>query len=253
MPGGGVRVAGLFATGFRSPNVDDLAKIFDSAPGTVILPNPNVKPEHTNNLELTLSKTFANKITLEANSYYTWMRNQIGVGSGTFNGQDSIVYDGILSAVRQMQNRNNAYIAGGYIAIRGNITKYLAVSAAVNYTYGRVKTDSIDVPLDHVAPLFGRAGVMLTLKKFQAEFYTLFNGKKRLEDYSSSGEDNLQYATADGMPAWYTLNLRASYNVNRYLQIQLALENILDRNYRVFASGISAAGRNLMVTLRTNF
>jgi hemoglobin/transferrin/lactoferrin receptor protein len=94
---------------------------------------------------------------------------------------------------------------------------------------------------------------MLNLKKFQAEAYTLFNGKKKLEDYSNSGEDNLQYATVDGMPAWYTLNLRAAYQFNKYVQLQVALENILDRNYRVFASGMSSAGRNLMVTLRGNF
>ena len=52
------------------------------------------------------------------------------------------------------------------------------------------------------------------------------------------------------MPAWQTINLRASYQVNRHMQIQAALENVLDRNYRVFASGISAPGRNLVLTLR---
>jgi hemoglobin/transferrin/lactoferrin receptor protein len=81
----------------------------------------------------------------------------------------------------------------------------------------------------------------------------MFNGKKKLEDYSSSGEDNLQYATINGMPAWYTINLRAAYQFNKYIQLQVALENILDRNYRVFASGISSSGRNLMLTLRANF
>lgn len=253
MPGAGFRIAALGSTGFRSPNVDDMTKIFDSAPGTVILPNPDLKPEKTINAELTISKTFNKRFTLEANGYYTWVRNQLSVGASAFNGQDSILYDGTLSAVRTIQNNSKAYIYGGYFGVRGDITNYLAASASVNYTYGRVIGDSVDIPLDHIAPLFGRAGVMLNLKKFQAEFYTLFNGKKKLEDYSPSGEDNLQYATVDGMPAWYTLNLRAAYQFNKYVQLQVALENILDRNYRVFASGISSAGRNLMVTLRGNF
>lgn len=253
MPGAGFRFAALGSTGFRAPNVDDLTKIFDSAPGIVVLPNPDLMPESTTNAELTISKTFNKRFTIEANGYYTWVRNQLSVGASTFNGQDSIIYDGTLSAVRTIQNNDKAYIYGGYFGVRGDITSYLALSAAINYTYGRVKNTNDGIPLDHVAPLFGRVGVMLNLKKFQAEAYTLFNGKKKLEDYSNSGEDNLQYATVDGMPAWYTLNLRAAYQFNKYVQLQVALENILDRNYRVFASGMSSAGRNLMVTLRGNF
>jgi hemoglobin/transferrin/lactoferrin receptor protein len=81
----------------------------------------------------------------------------------------------------------------------------------------------------------------------------LYSGSKRLEDYNFVGEDNFAYATADGMPSWYTLNLRANYNINNQLSIQVAYENILDRNYRMFASNISAPGRNFILTLRGNF
>lgn len=67
------------------------------------------------------------------------------------------------------------------------------------------------------------------------------------------GEDNEQYATPEGMPAWWTLNLRLQYQLNKNLLIQGACENILDANYRVFASGISAPGRNFIVAVRANF
>ena len=69
-----------------------------------------------------------------------------------------------------------------------------------------------------------------------------YNGWKHIDDYYLNGEDNEQYATPEGMPSWWTLNLRAQYQVNQYLLIQAACENILDANYRVFASGISAPG-----------
>jgi hemoglobin/transferrin/lactoferrin receptor protein len=81
----------------------------------------------------------------------------------------------------------------------------------------------------------------------------MYNGWKRVKDYNQVGEDNLPYATPQGTPAWYTLNVRMAYQLNKMLQAQLALENILDRNYRVFASGISAPGRNLIITLRASF
>ncbi|GAB3829624.1 hypothetical protein GCM10028895_44700 [Pontibacter rugosus] len=55
------------------------------------------------------------------------------------------------------------------------------------------------------------------------------------------------------MPAWHTLNLRTAYQVTPQLQFQAALENITNRYYRVFASGISAPGRNVVLTLRGKF
>ncbi|MBP6619807.1 MAG: TonB-dependent receptor, partial [Leadbetterella sp.] len=35
------------SSGFRSPNIDDLAKVFDSVAGSLIVPNPNIKPEYS--------------------------------------------------------------------------------------------------------------------------------------------------------------------------------------------------------------
>jgi hemoglobin/transferrin/lactoferrin receptor protein len=78
----------------------------------------------------------------------------------------------------------------------------------------------------------------------------MYNGWKKLKHYSASGEDNLQYATANGMPSWFTLNFRASVQIIKQVQLQAGIENILDHRYRTFASGISGAGRNVFVTLR---
>ena len=76
---------------------------------------------------------------------------------------------------------------------------------------------------------------------------------KKIEDYNPDGEDNAQYATADGMPSWTTLNLRAQYMIVKSLELQAACENIADRNYRTFASGFSSAGRNFIVAVRAKF
>jgi hemoglobin/transferrin/lactoferrin receptor protein len=81
----------------------------------------------------------------------------------------------------------------------------------------------------------------------------MYNGWKRLEDYNLVGEDNVSFATAYGTPAWCTLNARLSYQFIKNASVQVGLENILDQNYRNFASNISAPGRNLIVTLRANW
>ena len=74
-----------------------------------------------------------------------------------------------------------------------------------------------------------------------------------MEDYNPNGEDNLQYATPDGMPSWVTFNLKAGVQLHRHLLLQAGVENILDRNYRHFASGFSAPGRNVILALRSSF
>jgi hemoglobin/transferrin/lactoferrin receptor protein len=101
--------------------------------------------------------------------------------------------------------------------------------------------------------MFGKTGIQLKIRKFKGEFYALYNGWKSISDYNLAGEDNPQYATVAGTPAWYTLNIRCAFAINKHIQLMGALDNILDTNYRVFASGISAPGRNLTLTLRAGF
>src|SRR5699024_7559517 len=63
------------STGFRAPNVDDVAKVFDSEPGTVIVPNADLKPEYSYNLDFSIIKDFEEKIRMELNTYYTWLED----------------------------------------------------------------------------------------------------------------------------------------------------------------------------------
>ena len=74
-----------------------------------------------------------------------------------------------------------------------------------------------------------------------------------LKDYYLNGEDNEQYATPEGMPAWMTFNLRTSYKIHKLVTLNAGIENILDTQYRTFASGINAPGRNVFVTARFNY
>jgi len=252
-PGKGFRVTGNFSTGFRAPNVDDLSKVFESVQGTVIVPNPKLKAEYSYNGELGISKTFKDRVTLSLLGYYTQLNNLIYTQKSQFNGQDSILYGGQLSQVISPTNTGSAYIYGLEGGLSGNLTSFLSVFGTLNYTYGRINTDSTDYPMDHIAPLFGRIGFTYTQKRFKAEVFSNFAGAKLLKDYNLIGEDNFAYATPDGMPAWYTLNLRVNYQFHKQLGLQVACENILDINYRTFASNISSPGRNFLITLRFNY
>ncbi|MDP4724304.1 MAG: TonB-dependent receptor [Crocinitomicaceae bacterium] len=255
MPQTKLRISINVSTAFRAPNVDDLTKVFESVPGSVIVPNPELLAEYAYNAELGLQYQFMKKSTIGVNLYQTYLTNALTVQNGTFNGADSVLYDGQMSQVLMTTNKGRAYVRGFEAFLQAQLTPSLQLSGTYNFTIGRILTDSVPYPLDHIAPAFGKVSLRYAMlhNKLKLEGFMLYAGWKRLDDYNFVGEDNFAYATADGMPSWYTLNLRANYNINNQLSIQVACENILDRNYRMFASNISAPGRNFILTLRGNF
>lgn len=252
------KVSTVFSTGFRAPNFDDLAKVFDSRAGAVVVPNPNLKPEYTYNTELNVVRYFPLNnnpfaASIGGSVFYTWFRNAIIVDRYNFNEQDSIIYNGVMSAVLANQNKAKASLRGWNVFGNIKFSGMLQLNGTFTYTYGRYSSNNVTVPLDHIPPVFGKVALRYESHKINAELNTLFNGWKRIGNYNPNGEDNAQYATPEGMPGWQTFNVRFNYKISKNFTGQLGVENIFDTRYRTFASGVSAPGRNFIVALRTNF
>lgn len=246
------KVSLIANTGFRSPNVDDMTKVFQGTGGIVIVANPNLKPEYSYNFELGISKVIEEKYKFDITGFYTSITNVLVLRDFKLNGSDSATYQGVRSKVQATQNADNAYILGLSGGVQFDFNKHVSFKSVLNYTYGRYTDTKIDtvIPLDHIAPLFGQSGISAKTKNVDGDFFVRYNGKKVLADYSPSGEDNLQYATSNGMPAWFTLNLRLGLNITKSLRLNVACENITNNRYRTFSSGINAPGRNFIVSLR---
>lgn len=252
----GWRVAFNASTGFRTPNVDDLAKVFDSQAGNLlVVPNPDLKPEKTYNFDVNITRHVTDRVRWENVAWFTAFRDAIVTDLFRFNGQEFLDYDGEMTRVAASQNKRAANLWGFQTSIDADVYTDLALYASVAYTYGRIQGsgDEDDTPLDHIPPVYGRAGFRWHTVKATVEGFALFNGRKDIADYNLEGEDNQQYAPADGMPGWMTLNLRGGYRFHRSIGVQAGIDNILDTQYRVFASGINGPGRNLFATLRVNF
>ena len=255
LPSNNTRLNLSLASGFRTPNVDDVARIFESntASRQLIVPNPAIGPEYTYNIDLGLTQR-AGAFRFEVTAFYTWFRNAISVAPFKFNERDSIMYNGASVRVFANQNINKAYVYGFNANATADITDRLRFYSTISYTRGRLQPlGGGTVPLDHIPPVYGKTSLAYTQPIFQAEVFALYNGWKRPEDYNPGGEDNAQYATPDGTPSWLTLNLRTTVNLHKQLSLQAGIDNILDRNYRYFASGFSAPGRHVILALRSNF
>jgi hemoglobin/transferrin/lactoferrin receptor protein len=249
-----LNIRAQYSQGFRSANVDDLAKVFDSSPGSLIIPNPDLLPERTETVDGSITWNQGGRFTIQVGAFYTLLHDAITTEKSNLQGADSVLYDGVLSEVRSASNIQKAAIYGVHARVGLQLLANLKLNATAHYTYGSILSDTASSPLDHIPPFYGRISLDRTIsKKWGASAWMIFNAEKPLSLYNVNGEDNLIYATPNGMPAWHTLNLSAQFNPKDYLQLSLSCENILDMNYRVFASGISSSGRLIRIQLKYNF
>ena len=74
-----------------------------------------------------------------------------------------------------------------------------------------------------------------------------FEERVKTEIYALD-ENGLSYA-----PAWYSLDLRVAYKPNAAMRFTAAVENMTDRRYRPYSSGISAPGINVVASMSYDF
>ncbi len=243
------------SSGFRAPNVDDIGKVFDSEPGNVVVPNNNLSSEYAYNLDFGIIKTINDKVQIEATAFYTILKDAMVRRSFTFNDKDSIMYDGEMSAVEALVNDDNARIYGIQFSLYADIIKYLSLRTNITYTKGE---DSDKLPLRHVAPVFGAFHLIFKAEKIKADLYSNYNGEISNENLAHSEQKKTHmYAKDDNgnpySPSWLTVNFKTSFQINSFLQVNAGVENIFDKRYRPYSSGIVAPGRNLILGIRANF
>jgi hemoglobin/transferrin/lactoferrin receptor protein len=236
--------------------LDDIGKVFESEPGAVVVPNPELKPEYAWNGEIGTSRVFGRWIKMDLTAYYTWLDNAFARRDFQYNGQDSILYDGEMSQVQAIQNLSHAYVLGIQAALDVRFGKGFGLNSILNIQHGMEETEDFTLyPLQHAAPLFGSSHFVYERKNLKADLYLLYNGKMEFEDLPlSERNDASPYAKdVDGnpfVPGWYTLNFKIAWYINKNLSVTTGVENMTDQLYRTYASGISAPGRNFVVALR---
>ena len=236
-----------FSTGFRAPNVDDLGKVFESD-GTVVVPNKDLKPEYSLNYETGLEVVIKDRVKLETTLFYTDLINAMVRRPYSIEGTSEIFYDGQVYPMSALFNTGSAYIWGYYCGMNAEIGQYLGLLVRYNVVDGRDRAGN--VPLRHVSPAFGKISMIYERKRLRSELVCLFQESKRLSDMSPDERAKTHLYTTDGALGWYTLSVRSNYRFSDHWSTSVGVENILDTHYRPYSSGISAAGRNGMLSVR---
>jgi len=243
------------SSGFHAPNIDDMAKVFDSEPKSVIVPNENLKPEYAYNIDFGVDKKLGDYGEINITAFYTWLKDAMVRRESRFNGKDSIYYDGVLSQVHKLVNAENAHIYGLNTKFSLTLPYNLNFESVLNVTDGE---DQNGFPLRHVSPLFGQTSLEYRQDKLRGSLYAEYNGEISNEELAPSEQSKTHmYALNDQgkpySPAWWTFNMKISYRINDHLSFNVGVENILDVRYRPYSSGIAAPGRNFIFALRADF
>ncbi|MGC9470997.1 MAG: TonB-dependent receptor plug domain-containing protein [Bacteroidales bacterium] len=240
------------ATGFRSPNLDDVGKVFESGDGVVVVPNPELKPEYVYNVDLGILRFFGEKTRINLTGFYCIVDGLMVRRDFLFNGRDTIVYFGEPARVNALVNAESATIAGASLSVLAGIAPHLSLRGGFTWQTGKT---SAGEPVRHVAPPFGNAHILYQQKRFTSDMYVRFNLTKPYTAMSPSEIDKAYLYAKDSngnpySPGWYTLNIKTSFSFREYLEIDLGVENILNHRYRPYSSGIVAPGRNLIIAAR---
>ncbi len=243
------------SSGFRAPNLDDVAKIFDSEPGNVVVPNKNLKPEYLYNLDVGIIKKFNGYAKLELTAFYSYLVNAMVRRDFTLNGHDSIMYDGELSRVQAVVNTGSAVIYGVSVIFDIKLFKNMVLETILTTIKGE---DDSGEPLRHAPPFYGETKLTFEKNKLKMALGIDYNAEISYNNLAPSEKDKAYLYASDAngnpySPGWWTLNFMGSYAFNEKFIASFGLENIMDYRYRTYSSGITAPGRNFLVAFRYSF
>jgi hemoglobin/transferrin/lactoferrin receptor protein len=242
----------ILSTAFRSPNIDDIGKTFDSNPGFVTIPNPNLKPEYAYHAEANLDYNIFKNVKVQNSIFYTYLDQSISLSNTTLNGQDSILYDNSFSQVQMLANEQFASVLGNQITLKYTPNEF--ISLKTTYTFLASESSSGNT-IRHITPNFGGTTLMLNYKKFDMSIYSIYNQRFNNSQFSNSEKNKTQFYLRDKFglaysPAWYTLNFKFGYYLNTKTKLNFGIENLTDKRYRPYSSRLTAPGRNFILAMQ---
>ncbi|MGB0867991.1 MAG: TonB-dependent receptor plug domain-containing protein [Flavobacteriales bacterium] len=261
-PTNSFKIGAIVSTGFHAPNIDDISKYYEKG-NNIVVPNLGLKSEYITNYELNFSKNIKKKHLFNLDVFYTRMRNPI-IKVATFNVPEGYSIPDGLNPQSNI-NAQKAYSYGSSFYTSSQWNSHWSTRFDVTYTFGKITKhhsgyDDLTNALAHIPPLFGKFTVEHKNNNFKQYISVIFNGHKTPSSFDLAGVDNLDETPLTitesglrvykGTPAWFTLNYSTQLALSKKVTLQAGISNILDIHYKTFASGYSAMGRSLNLTLR---
>jgi hemoglobin/transferrin/lactoferrin receptor protein len=218
---------------FRAPNIDDLGTlgIVDFRYET---PNFNLESEKAHNFQVGF-KFKHQKWTSETYIFNQQLKNLITrVRVDTQKVQGYALY--------RKENVEKSTIQGIETSWKYTYTEGGHFEIAATYTHGQNNT--LNEPMRRIPPFNGRFAWHFSKKNWFSTFEMLgATQQNRL----AQGDRDDNRIPKNGTPAWLIFNVYGGYSINN-LTLNLAFQNLLNRDYRMHGSGVNGVGRSVALS-----
>ncbi len=236
--------------GFRAPNLSDLSRLDIARSGELEIPTTGLNPEQFVNFELGL-KADTEKWSANIAYFYTLIDDMIiRRPTGQLSGANRVV---------TKENGGDGFVHGIEIAGDYRFNPNWSVFGHFTWMEGQVDqfpnrtTYQTREPVSRIVPIIVRAGVrwQSTDRRLWAELVGLAHSQA--DRQNSSDRNDTDRIVRNGNPAYNLITLRGGWQVTQNLGVTLALENLLDEEYRTAGSGSNEPGFGVVLGANVTF
>jgi hemoglobin/transferrin/lactoferrin receptor protein len=243
------KLFGGISQAFRAPNLDDLSGNLTSKASTTTLGSLNVEPEKFITYEVGARRNSEN-LSIQTSIFYTQIKDVItGVPATPLPGAPTVTANG-----------NDGYIYG--IELEGSwrfhpqwtLTGFTAWQEGRNEISSFIGGPVNSSPMTRQLPLTGSLALRWTSEseKYWIEGRVLAAAKEDRITAADQASDAQRIPTG-GTPSYFVSSIRAGWQVNEHLDLNCAIENITDEDYRNHGSGQNEAGFGAVIGARVSF
>jgi iron complex outermembrane receptor protein len=217
------------------------------------LPNPDLKPIRSRNVELSISQNLSENIALTVNGYYTFLSGlhmyaDDNLTTKRYNNQ----FNGIpVDYIEVFTNNNRQFNYGASIVLNGKhrFGKLQFNSfASFSYVNGKLeqgltenRETELDRQTDFIAPFMGRTGFDLKAGKFTCAPRLTLMGTQRLPGIKDTVNAIIHRQT---IPGYALLNVLVRYAFNKNVAGFINVSNALNQRYRAVSFNMDLSNPN---------
>ena len=239
--GGGVAVVANLGRGFRTPNVHDLSTLGARPGNRWQVPSAELAPEHALGADVGVRVERA-AITGELFGFGLVVDDQLTVVP-----TGEVTADGRM--IVQSANAGQVRLGGVEAAVRARPWPWLELAADATWLHGTPGRGDATEPADRLPPLGGGVSARWSRGAIAVESGVRWAAAQHRLSARDADDPRID---PTGTPGWLVGHVGVAVAFGGF-DAALSAHNVLDRRYRVHASGTDAPGLDLRALLRRRF
>jgi outer membrane receptor protein involved in Fe transport len=236
------------STGFRAPNIADLSELGERRSRFFQTPNPDLKPEHTLNADLSI-RWISDAILMEFTAYRVKYTDKI---ESVLTGQIFADRDGSILLETMNRNEDSMILFGIESSFEIRLNPTLKSGFIFNYAYGEVLgLDGKTSPVDRIPPANGMAYVR---RDIGSKINIGLQARYALDHVRLSEAEKQDFRVSNsGTPGFVVVQMIVNWQPDDNSSFRILADNLLDTSYREHASTLDGLGRNLSLRYSYRF